>query len=206
MGENTPKITIDIFKTKSAEDFTAALSDPEGKLEVGSPCAYTASFAMALLSRAAKLSAAAGVQGERIDYIIRNSESIRKYMIHLIDEDLKCRAPLKRALREGDARAIEACRHSAVSICAEIVNMLSQMLELAKELLGMCPDEAKQYIAESAHLSLAAIQAARVFIVATSDKCVDDTYRFVIRRENEITISAAQETAAEIIAAVEEVI
>ncbi len=36
-----------------------------------------------------------------------------------------------------------------------------------------------------------------------SDKCSDDTYRFVVRRENEMRLQACEECADEILAAVE---
>ena len=42
-----------------------------------------------------------------------------------------------------------------------------------------------------------------MYILDMSDKCSDDTYRYIVRRENEITLKACEECAAEVIAAAE---
>ena len=111
------KLVIDIFRTKTADDFTKAVADPDGKLETGSPAADAAAIAAALVCRAAKLTAKTVENNDRVDYIARNSDIIRSYMVHLIDEDVKCRGPLRMAKKEGDARKIEACRQTSLSIC-----------------------------------------------------------------------------------------
>lgn len=185
------KIVIDIFKTKNAEDFTKALSDPAGKLEVGSAAAYTAACAAALLQRTATLTARVN-SNERVEYISRNAETLRAYMVHLIDEDVKSRGPLAKALKEGDARKIEAARQPAACIANEIVNMMSQCLDFMRELSELCPKEAVQYLGEGAELAMASVKSCMMYLVAMADECSDDTYRFVTRRENEISLARCQ--------------
>ncbi len=196
-------IKIEIFKLKNADELTRSLADPESRIETGSGAAMTAALAMALLERAAALTVKALPDHERADYILRNAEILRTYMVHLIDEDVKSRNPLRRALKEGDARNIEAARQPAIAIPGEIINMMGQALELDKELTALCPKDALHYLGESAELSMAAIRASRMFILDMSDKCSDDTYRYIIRRENEITLKACEECAAKVIAAAE---
>jgi len=196
-------IKIEIFKLKNADELTKSLADPESRLDTGSGAAMTAALAMSLLERAAALTVKALPENERADYIFRNAEILRTYMVHLIDEDVKSRGPLRKALKEGDERKIEATRQPAVAIPGEVINMMGQALELAKELTAMCPKDALHYLGESAELSIAAIRAARMFIIDMSDKCSDDTYRYIVRRENEITLKACQECAAQVIAAAE---
>ena len=200
------EIKIEIFKLKNADELTKSLADPESRLNTGSGAAMTAALAVSLLERAAALSAKALPENERADYIFRNAEILRTYMVHLIDEDVKCRGPLRRALKEGDERKIEATRQPAVAIPGEIINMMNQALELSRELVPLCPKDGLHYLGESAELSLSAIRAARLFILDMSDKCSDDTYRYVIRRENEITLKACEDCAAEIIKAAENAI
>ena len=89
------KLVIDIFRTKTADDFTKAVADPDGKLETGSAAADAAAIAAALVCRAAKLTAKTVENNDRVDYIARNSDIIRSYMVHLIDEDVKCRGPVR---------------------------------------------------------------------------------------------------------------
>ena len=54
--------------------------------------------------------------------------------------------------------------------------------------------------------ALAAVKAARMYIVDLSDYCSDDTYRFVIRRENEITLEQCEKNAAAVREAAEKAI
>lgn len=197
------KITIEVFKKKPMEELSQALADPDGKLETGSGAAAVASVAAALLCRAAAATGKTVSGNERLDYIVRNGEILRSYMVHLIDEDVKCRGPLKRAMMEGDARTIEAARQPAVSISAEILNMMGKLLELAQELCPLCPKEAKHYLAESAELAMAAARTARSYIVDMAAYSSDETYRFVTRRENELLLAQFAPLAEEIIRSAE---
>ena len=197
------KIMIEVFKKKTMEELSQALADPDGKLETGSGAAAVASVAAALLCRAAAVTGKTVSGNERLDYIARNGEILRSYMVHLIDEDVKCRGPLKRAMMEGEARAIEAARQPAVSICAEILNMMGKLLELAQELCPLCPKEARHYLAESAELAMAAARTARSYIVDMAAYSSDETYRFVTRRENELLLAQFAPLAEEIIKSAE---
>lgn len=197
------KITIEVFKKKPMEELSRALADPDGKLETGSGAAAVASVAAALLCRAAAATGKTVSGNERLDYIVRNGEILRSYMVHLIDEDVKCRGPLKRAMMEGDARTIEAARQPAVSISAEILNMMGKLLELAQELCPLCPKEARHYLAESAELAMAAARTARSYIVDMAAYSSDETYRFVTHRENELLLAQFAPMAEEIIKSAE---
>ena len=196
-------IKIEIFKLKNADELTKSLSDPESRMDTGSGAAMTAALAMSLLERAAALTVKTLPENERANYIFRNAEILRTYMVHLIDEDVKSRGPLRKALKEGDERKIEATRQPAVAIPGEVINMMGQALELSKELTALCPKNALHYLGESAELSRAAIRATRMFILDMSDKCSDDTYRYIVCRENEITLKTCEECAAQVIAAAE---
>ncbi len=199
-------IKIEIFKQKNADELTKALSDPDSRMETGGAAAVTAALAASLLERAAAITKKTAGENERVDYILRNAEILRGYMVHLIDEDVKSRHPLRRALREGGEQEIEAACQPAVAIPAEVINMMGQMLELAKELCALCPKDAVHWLGECAELAMAAIRSARLYILDMSDKCSDETYRFVVRRENEITLSACEACAAEIRKAAEDAV
>ena len=187
------KLIIEVYKNKNADDFTKTLSAPDSRLNAGSAAAYTAALAAALLARAAAMTAEE-TSGERVDYIVRNSETLRAYMVHLIDEDVKCRGPLAKATKEGDVRKIEAARQPAAAIASEIVNMMGQCLDLMRELCGLAPADAMQFVGEGAELAMASVKACMIYMIALADKCSDETYRFVTRRENEITLAACTDT------------
>ena len=179
-------IKIEIFRKKDAEDFTKALADPESRAQTGSGAAMTAAVASALLERAAKLTREELPEHERVNYIVRNAEILRNYMVNLIDEDVKARGPYRRAIKEGDPRKIEAATQTAGAVCSEIVCMMEKALELAEELAPLCPPEARHFVAESADLALAAVRACMRVCVFWGDQSIEDTRRYVIRRENEL--------------------
>lgn len=183
------KISIQIFRKMEAEEFTQALADPESRAESGSAAAQTAAQAAALLERAAK---ACPGEGEDLDYIRRNSEILRKYMVQLIDEDVKARGPLRRAMKEGDARAIEAAGQSAGAVCMEIMSMMAKDLELSQRLAPLAPRELRHWIAEGGDLAMGAFRCAMHYCVSWGERSVDDTRRYVIRRENELQMQELQ--------------
>ena len=182
------KLIIDIYKNKNPEELTKLLAEKSSRLEAGSAAAMTAASAAALFARAAAYTAEEVKNDARLDYIIRNSEIIRNYMVYLIDEDVKSRNPLRKAIKEGNPQEIEAARQPAVCIAAEIINMMGQCLELMEELSAICPAEALHYLGEAAHLAMGAIRSCRVYILNMADKCSDETYRFVTRRENGLSL------------------
>ena len=183
------KILIEVFKEKKAEDFTSALAAPDCRAGSGSAAAYTAAMACALAGRAAKSCSAANAENERLDYIERNCEILRSYMVNLIDEDVKSKRPHARALKEGGEREIEATLQTAACIDAEIVNMMKPCLEFLDELCPLCPDADKHLIREAAELAMCAVKVAQSVIFFYADQSSDETYRFVTHRENEIFLS-----------------
>ena len=195
-------IDIELFRNKNMEELTLALSEPEGKLETGSAAAVTAAVSAALLLRAAKLTAAAD-DGEQARYIVKNAEILRKYMVHLIDEDVKCRGPLHKAILDNKPEVIEAARQPACAICSEIVGMMGKTLDFLSQLKDICPREALHYLGESAEMALSAVRAARLYIIDMADKCSDETYRFVSRRENDILLEQYAPVAQGILNTVE---
>ena len=192
------KLVIEIFKKKNADEFTQALSDPECRMQVGSASAQTAAMASAMCLRSARIIASAGQTNERLDYILRNAEILRGYMVHLIDEDIKSRGPLNRALKEGGEREIEASRHSAVCINAEIANMMQTCLSFLNELAGMGDDGARMYIVSASELALAAVKVSCCGVHEMAEQCIDETYRFVTRRENEAAIAESEKLYSEV--------
>ena len=188
------KIVIEIYKNKDADELTKLLAEPQGKLETGSGAALTAATAAAFLLRAAAGTGESVKDNERLEYITRNAEVLRTYMVHLIDEDVKSRGPLNRAVKEGGAREIEAARHPEMNICGEIVNMMGKCFDFANELADFCAPEYRHYLAACADTAMAAAKSAVRYLLYMAAACSDETYRFVTRRENEINLGQMQQT------------
>ena len=193
------KITIEIFKEKKADEFTAALSSTECRASSGSAAAYVAAMACALTERTAKLCVSGNEDNERLSYIIRNSEILRDYMVHLIDEDVKSKRPFSRALKEGNARNIEATIQTATCIDAEIINMMKPCLEFLKELCDICPPGDRHFVREAAELAMCACRVSKSVIHSFSSLSSDDIYQFVTDRENEIFLAERTDLYEEII-------
>ena len=188
MAEN--KLIIEIYRNKSIDELSKALADPSEKADSGSAAAAVGALAASMLSRAVSMNETDGLDAEKQEWTVRNAEILRSYMVKLVDEDIKCRGPLRRALKEGDPRNIEAASQAAVCICLEIVNMMGKCLELVEERLGVLKleAEARFYLVQSADLAYAASLAAGQYILMMGSRSPDDTYRYIIRRENELTM------------------
>ncbi len=204
MAEEKKKFVIEIFRKKDPGELTAALADPEGKLELGSAAALCGADACAMALRGAKLAAASAGENERLAYILRNLERLRDYFVYLIDEDVKGRAIMKRALKEGDPQKVEAARQPAGAISDEVVCQLLNMIDLLAELPEAAPKESAVYLGSALELAEAGIRSAILYLVALADGSDDETYRFVVRRENEIRLDELRPKAEAIRAWVEE--
>ncbi len=193
------KIIIEIFRKKEPEELTKLLSDPDGRLDIGSGAALVGADACAMGLRAANIAAKSTSGIERLDYIVRNMEKLRSYMVYLIDEDVKCRVLLRRALKEGDAQKIDASRQPACCICEEIINQMCNVLELLNDLADI-DTQGAMYLASAVHMSMAAIRSAMLYVVDMSSKSSDETYVFVTRRENELTLVRCTELSEAVLA------
>ena len=193
------KATIEIFRRKDAEDFSSSLAAPDSRAGIGSAAALTAAEAAAFLHRTAAELAERHPGDDRLDYLERNTEIMRSYMVRLIDEDVKCRGPLRRALKEGDERTVEAAHQPAVAIAQEIIVMMQQALSFADELADRTDAAQKRWVSAAAELAMGAIRACRHYVVDMSLECSDETYRYVIRRENEITLDQCDDMCARVL-------
>ena len=198
-------IKIQIYRNETADNLTKKLADPGENADIGSAASASAALSASMLARAAVQIRETGGENEKLDWYVRNTEILRSYMVKLIDEDVKCRGPLRRALKEGDDRTIEAARQSAVSICLEIDNMMGQCINLAGEMAVLAGEEAKAELAAAADLAYGASKAAGRYILYMSSLSPDDTYRYVMKRENQLTMQDQKEAYERVIAATEPV-
>lgn len=179
-------ITIEVYRNKNAEDFTSELKKKDSKLNSGSAAAECAAFAASLAQRAVSIISESD-DSEEIRYIDRNTEILRNYMVHLIDEDVKCRGPMRRALKEGGPNEIEAARHPAAAICGELINMMVQLFDFLKVLKSRSDEKSLVFIRQSAYFAFCAMNVSRDYILDLVSDSADETFRFVTERENEIT-------------------
>ena len=196
-------LKIEIFRKKLPDELTKALSEADSRTDIGSGAALSAATAAAWLIRAAALTAEERGSTEQLDYLCRNGEILRSYMIRLSDEDVESRGPLRKAWEEGDPRTVEAARQPAAAIANEIINMMNQLLDLLNQLAEICSGEAKRFVAASADLAMGSVRASMRYVLDLGAKCSDETYRYIVKRENEITLDACRQNYAKILEKVE---
>ena len=182
------KITIEIFRKKIPDELTKSLAEADSRTDIGSGAALSAAAASSYLIRAAALTAQERGNSELLDYLQRNGEILRSYMVHLSAEDVKSRGPLRKAMKEGDEQVIDAARQPAAAVANEIINMMNQLLELLEQLSDVCSADARRFVAASADLAMGAVRASMRYVLDLGAKSSDETYRFIVKRENEITL------------------
>lgn len=205
MAENQEKkkIVIEVFKTKSTAELSQIVADPESHTDVGTAAAASAANAFALALRAARLSEARLGSSERLDYVTRNLENLRQYMLQLIDEDNRCRAPLRRALRDNDTQRFQPALEASCAIANELVCMAGNLLDLLEELDPLCDAQSAVYVSAAARMALSVTESCRYYLLGQAARSEDETFRFVTRRENELTLTQQREKADRICARTE---
>jgi len=186
------KLSIDVLRKKNLEDFTADITDPIGKTEIGCGASAVAAEAAAFLKRAAECSTETDENRAERDYIIRNSETLRIYMLKLVDEDVKCRGPINKALKENRPQEeINACVHPASEIVDEIITMMDTCLDLQKRAKAI--GAPASYLNTSAHMARCAWECAREYKLLVAAYSTDETFKFVAKRESEIYCGELEE-------------
>ena len=178
------KLIFEILRKQPFDDLSAKLADLFEKADAGSASCAVASMSAALLKRAADLAdSAVPAEKERIEYIRRNTEIIRDYMDHLIDEDVRCRGPIRKAFEDGDPAKITACCQSACAIAVETIDMMRTLLGFCDELRAFYYEGVPHYLFEAASLAGAAVESASIYIDSVTKLSDDETYAFITNRE-----------------------
>ncbi len=189
IGHMEKKMIIEILRKLPFDTLSAKLADHTDKADAGSASCLVASVAAALLKRAADLLEKTDVEEiDRIEYIRRNSEIIRNYMDHLVDEDVRCRGPIKKAFQEGDPVKISACCQTACAIAVETVDMMRTLLGFCVEILDFYGDKAPHYVFEAASLAYAAVESEVAYIDSVTKLSDDPTYNYITDKETGIYI------------------
>ena len=79
--------------------------------------------------------------------------------------------------------------------------MMGQCIDLALEMTALAGGDAKAELAAGADLAYGASLAAGPYILQMSRLSPDDTYRYIIKRENELTMRAQKEAYDRVISA-----
>lgn len=181
------KLLIEIVRKLPFDELSARTADASDKIDSGSASCITASIAAALAKRASYgVSGDSAEASDRIEYIRRNTEIIRDYMDHLIDEDIRCRGPLKKAFKDGDPRKISACCQPACAIAEETADMMRTLLGFCDELVSFYKGNIPHYVFEAATLAYAAVESSAAYIDSVTKLSDDATYIYITDKEMSI--------------------
>lgn len=180
-------INLDIFRKKTVEDFTGALAAADGKPEIGSAAASVGAYAAAMLEKAVSLTAVSEENSSEREYLLRNAGILRKYMLNLVDEDVKCRGPLKKAISENRPKdEFNACLYPASAIVDEIMSMMETCADLLLRAKAISDENGYKYINSSASLAQCAWKCAAEYKLYIASLSGEETFRYVSVRETEI--------------------
>ena len=183
------KLKIEILRKLPFDTLSVKLADGTEKADAGSAACVVASVAAALLKRAAdQLEKTDREEIDRIHYIRRNTEIIRNYMDHLVDEDVRCRGPLKKAFEDGDREKISACCQTACAIAVETADMMRTLLGFCVEIRDFFGNKAPHYVFEAASMAYAAVESEVAYIDSVTKLSDDSTYIYITNKETGIYI------------------
>ena len=182
---NVAAIKQTAFSVKSVKDFSLELASEKSKLGIGSLAAALGGMAAASVLRAVKRT-----DGEELNAAGEKLETLRKYFIFLIDEEIKAKEPLESRLGNaeiGEAE-IEGGYRTACVILSELLYTLVQLIDVTETVADkLCPCTAVE--AASAMYGIrAAYENIRLQLAYYSTKMNEPVYARTTRREPELVI------------------
>ena len=182
--------------------FTEKVAAADGKPEAGTVAALAAALAPALGSLAAALSSV-DPEGEH-KALVQEFDEMRKYMLRLVDDMPRSRAPLMKRLEENaTGLEIESAARVACTIPNEIVYLMCRCMELLDQLVPLVRAEDKATIQAAAYLCLAVINMMRGQIAQYASYMEDASFRYVVKREAELNVQEHEAVIERLMAPVE---
>ena len=182
------------YKNYNMDELTSKLSETSSKAEAGTVAAASAALACALALKAANALQASEPENERLIYIVRNTDKLRTYMSALMDQDIRCRAPMNKAIKENRPQEeLDACLHPASEITEEIIGMMVVLMDFLKEMSEKVSSSVAVALKASAEAAMSAARICGVWFDYLAGLSTDETFSFVIRREYELTYKQLEE-------------
>ena len=190
-------MAVERFADKTLSEYTRLTAAADGKPGGGSVMALCGACASALGLMVANLSEGKKSCEQYADDISRCAkelETLRTYMIHLVDEDIKAFAPLAKysAMDRSDPDVeahYQASLRLACAIPTEIVYKMTECAGLLSELADKGCAGAISDVGAALCLCRAVMEGGRFTCLANAKYFEDDVYAMTVRREFEIVFS-----------------
>lgn len=173
------------FSGKTVKDFSIELASVDSKLATGSVAAALGGMAAASLLRAVRKTAS-----EELQKSADELELLRKYLIFLIDEEVKAKEPLESRLKDGvaDEAEIEGGYRTACVILSEQLYTLVKLIDIAETVADkLCPCAAVEAAAAMYYVRTA-FEGIRLQLAYYSTKMIEPVFARTTKREPEIVI------------------
>lgn len=201
---NVTALKAELYSQKSVSVCNQLLADKKSPFGIGSAAAEAAatSAAMVLLALGGSDESDPEVKKAATD-----AETLRTYFLRLIDEEIKCKAPLEKRLVNGaPAEEIEGGYRTACVIIDEILYTCIMLAELLDRVSDKISPSAADTAAASVYFAKTAMHTVRLMKAYYSTKMNEEIFARTTRREPELAIEGSEELMNGLIAKFEAMI
>ena len=187
-------MAVEKFADKTLTEYSRCVAAADGLPGGGSVIALCGSCASALGLMVTNLSrgkASCAQYADDIEKCSKALETLRVYMLHLVDEDIKAFAPLAKyaPMDKSDPETMSHYQASLRLACAIPTEVMYKMTECA-EYLGVLAEKgcigALSDAGIALHLCKAIMEGARLTCLANARCLQDEVYAMTVAREFEI--------------------
>ena len=205
-------MAVEKFADKNLHEFTRELASAQGKPGGGSAIALVGALAASLGMMEAGLTDGKAKYARYADDIkkrLKDLETLRVYLIHLVDEDIKAFAPLAKyaPMDKSDPETKSHYQASLRLACAIPTEILYKMTELAGYLAILAEEGSVAAISDcgiALQLCRAVMESARLTCLANAKYFDDEVYAMTVVREFEIVFRDSMPVIENALAKVEE--
>ena len=183
---NISNLKFDTYMNRSVMDFSVALGDKVSTLRAGGASSAIGAIAAASAQKAVRMSAG---DDPAMNKVSNDLETLRKYLIFLIDEEIKAKDPLlKRLGTDIPAEELEAAWRTACTIIDEQLYTIAKIVEVVEPVADkICPCAVAEACAAMFYAK-AAMNSIRVQMAEYSTHMIEEVYAHTTRREPEIAV------------------
>lgn len=189
---NIGDLMVESYSDKTLKDYSAMIADPKSVFGLGSAAAGSSMCAASMALRALRLTVS---EDADVLHAEQDTEKLRVYFLHLIDEENKAKKPLEKLLAQEnpDEAELEAAYRTACCIIDEVFYMSIRLVEVLAPVAAKLSAEAAPFASAAVHFAKCAMDAVRIQKAAYSTKMNEPVFAHTIKREPEIAIENNKE-------------
>ncbi len=189
---NIGDLMVESYSDKILKDYSAMIADPKSVFGLGSAAAGSSMCAASMALRALRLTVS---EDADVLHAEQDTEKLRVYFLHLIDEENKAKKPLEKLLAQEnpDEAELEAAYRTACCIIDEVFYMSIRLVEVLAPVAAKLSAEAAPFASAAVHFAKCAMDAVRIQKAVYSTKMNEPVFAHTTKREPEIAIENNKE-------------